>query len=229
MKVISELNGEVVLQIPTEQIYPKEGAYLPEIVAHIASRYQFTSYTDLRQITQDELREKGIQFQMGKFVNGAGSEAFIKSFNLWDWAVGVTAHNTTVAEEFVNDVLATLADSYAFRRDPVEGARMLFGSQLLVQFDNVFDNALRAFDVIAKSLETAFLGHYNTERTYRLNALGLDFDKLIEPKVTQGLYAFAIERRIHTSFDENKYFCKAPFRTPDHVRLLTEVESLFLT
>jgi hypothetical protein len=227
MKVISELNARIMLPIPAEEVYPMEGVHLPDVINDIAVLYKFTSWPDLQRVSPKEIEQEGIQFRMGKFVLATGQEALIKDFTVHDWGLVVSAHNTGVAEEFIGDVIRVLAEGYNFRADPIARAKTLALSELLVEFADVFDKALRNFEVISHSLEKEFLNHYDVEKKFKVNGLGLDFQRLFVPPPISNLSQFVVERRINTSFDENKYYCKAPFRTGDHIRLLDEIEKLF--
>jgi len=226
VNVISELNARIMLLVPTEEVYPKEGVHPPDVINDIAIEYKFTSWPDLQHIPPEELEQKGIQFRMGKFVLTTGQEAIIKDFTVHDWGLVVSAHNTDVAEEFLDNVITLLAQGYNSRTKPIARTRKLALSELLVEFDDVFDNALRNFEVISRSLEMEFLNHYDVEKKFKVNGIGLDFQRLFVPPPISNLSQFVVERRINTSFDENKYYCKAPFRTRDHIRLLEEMEKL---
>ena len=226
MKVISELNGLVVILVPTEEVYPKEGVHWPDVMNAIALRYNFTSWTDLSGVPPEEIEKKEIQFRIGKFVPPSGHEAIIKHFVVNEGSLVASAFNTSVAEDFIIDVLRSLSESYDFRSDPLVGRPILVLSELLVEFD-ALDKALSRFEAISRMLEGEFFNHYGRENEYRLDTIALDFQRLFAAQPISNLSRFMIERRINTSFDENKYYCRAPFRTREHIRLLEEMESVF--
>jgi hypothetical protein len=229
MRVITQINGRAILRVRTEEVYPKEGVSLPDVILYIAEKYSFTTWTDPQRTTPDEIEQKGVQFRMGKFVAAGRPEAPITDFTINDWGIVASAHDTGAAEDFLRDVVNTLRQSHNFRTDPITAARMFFLSELLVQFEDDLDKGLRNFEVIAGSLQAELLSHYGLKEKYKLNGLGLDFQKMFLPQPISNLAQFLIERRTNTSFDENKYYCRAPFRTEVHIRILNEIEQLLAT
>ena len=227
MKVVSELNGLVVFLVPTEEVYPKEGVHLPDVMNAIALRYNFTSWTDFSRVPPEEIEKKEIQFRIGRFVSAPGRESIIKQFVVNEGSLVASSYNTSVAEDFIGDVLRSLSESYDFRSDPLVGRTMLVLSELLVEFDEALDKALSNFESISRMLEVEFLKHYGREEKYKLDSIALDFQRLFAAQPISNLSRFTIERRVNTSFGENKYYCRAPFRTLDHIQLLEGMERSF--
>jgi hypothetical protein len=222
MKVITELLGRVILPVPGEEVVPKEGMIFPEVLAALAHRYHFTVKPDLEKLSPEDFQAKGYVFRLGKL-----GEHSISDFTIWETGLTVTGRNTEVAEAFLRDALKFLAESHEFRTDPLPSKTMLILSELLVEFEEVFDGALKHFDVIAGSLQAALGRHYGLHNKYQVNGLTFDFSRELLPQPLNSLAIFGLERRLGRAFSENRYFCRAPFPTPDHIRLLTEIETLF--
>jgi hypothetical protein len=222
MKVITELLGRVILPVPGEEVVPKEGIFFPDVAAALAVRYHFTVKPDLENLSPEDIRARGFVFRIGKL-----GEQPITDFTLWDTGLTVTARNTEVAEAFLRDALKFLAESHEFRTDPLASKTMLVLSELLVEFEEVFDGALKHFDVIARSLQATLGRHYGLSNKYQVNGLTLDFSRELLAPPLNSLAIFGLERRLGRPFGENRYFCRAPFRMPDHIQLLTEIETLF--
>lgn len=226
MKVITKLLGRVVLPVPSEEVIPKESVYLPDVVDAIADKYHFAVKPDLRTLSPEDVSTKGLVFRLGKLMYN-GKETAITDFAVYDLALTVSAHDTDVAQAFVHDVFGTLAEHYEFRSDFITDSRMLLLSELLVQFEDVFDKAVRGFDAISQSLQMALANHYGLHDKYRMNGMSFDFSRELIPQPVYSVAVFMLERRLNRPFKENRYFCRAPFRTPDHIQLLSEIESLF--
>lgn len=227
MKVITELLGRVFLLVPIDEVYPKDGVYLPDVINYIGAKYTFATKTE----ALDEIRDKGAMFRMGKFRMAEGKEAVITDFSVPEEGLIVTAPNTDIAEAFLHDVVQTLAEVYDFRTDPITGKTFYVLSEMIVEFEDVVDRAIRSFDVISGRLSETFMNHYGVQEPqnrfeYRTTRLDFDFNRYAVPAPLANIAPFLVEKRANQPPHQNKYFCRAPFRTQDHIRLLEEFETL---
>lgn len=226
MKVITQLLGRVVLPTPSEEVIPKESVYLPDVVDAVGEKYHFVVRPDLRMLSPEDISTKGLVFRLGKIVH-KGKENAISDFTVYDQALTVSAHDTDVSQAFLHDVFGILAEHYDFRNDRIVDNRMLMLSELLVQFEDVFDNAVKGFDAISQSLQKTLATHYGLNDKYRMNGISFDFSRELIPQPIYSVAVFVLERRLNRPFKENRYFCRAPFKTSDHIQLLSEIERAF--
>jgi hypothetical protein len=227
MKVITELIGRVILLVPIEEVYPKEGVHILDAIKFIADKYEFATRTE----SLDEIREKGARFQIGRFLM-EGREEVITDFSVPEGALVVSARNTDIAEAFLHDAIKSLAEHYDFRTEPIVGKTIYVLSEMTVQFEDVFDQAIRNFDALSRDLNETFVQHYGVQEPqrqfkYRVSRLDFDFDKHFAPQPWSSVAPFIMERKTNQPFSQNRYFCRAPFRTREHVRLLEKIEQTF--
>jgi hypothetical protein len=226
MKVVTQLLGRVVLVTPTEEIIPRESVFLPGVVDAVAAKYHFTVKPNLALLSPEDISSKGLVFRLGKLMHD-GKEAAISDFTIFEQVLTITARDTRAAQAFIHDVFNTLVEHYDFRRDPITDDRMLVLSELLVEFEDVFNNAIRGFDSISRRLQEAVKNQYHIDSRYGTTGVSFDFSREIVPQPIINVANFLIERRNSPPSSKNRYFARAPFHTDHHIQLLGEIETAF--
>lgn len=118
---------------------------------------------------------------------------------------------------FLNDAMMWLTREAGVIFDDTE-SRNFYVSHLEAQLNAALSDAFPKFNKIGEQIADVLrsYGHKVPDLTVSSFALST------EPATT-----FRIERREGTSPDARTYFCIAPLRTSDHLRLLGIAESLF--
>ncbi len=218
MKILSKQLGRIVLMKPLHEIAPLGGVYLPSLFEAVKGRYSFTSVPNMTAA-------EGYKFQIGRIVK-SGRECPIQELTLFPEAVVCTADDTEVAEFFLDDLLTYLRDHFSFRVDA--NMRRLFLSQVWVQFERSPNRLIAQIEALSKIIGDAQSATYGiqSEDGIQLQTVAFDFDKTQISPLFGSLSAFRIERKNGAPFSENVLFSMAPLRTPDHLRVLTEIETI---
>ena len=77
---------------------------------------------------------------------------------------------------------------------------------------------------------SAFVNGYGVENCplYEFGGFSMNFDLVKFFDLQPMPQPFAIERRVGSKYEENKYFSQAPLRTQDHRAILEQIEQLLL-
>lgn len=224
MRIITIEVGRAGLLIPPEEILPLRGVHPPDLCNEIAQRYSFVYPPDFSQpITT--FQEKGMEFAMGKF-HFNGEDHNIERLAILAVGLIVSASSTDVAQEFLKDLLIWGAETHEFRVSPDMFNRTLYLSQIIVEFDESIDNLIRNFEAFTKSYEEMFNLTYKSNMSMHCHSVTVNFDRTTVGGDVSKVGAFAIERRVDEPYELNKFFCQAPLRTEDHIRLIEKIEHL---
>src|SRR5262245_1582787 len=129
MKIVTTDAGRILDLIPLEELRPRGGVYLPDLVSGIVSRYGFTSLPrDL-----NEAQRGGAKCEFGKFKLPDGPVA-VKELALYSDGVICEAYNTDIAEMVLDDFFewATATFKLQERRGPI---RRTYTSGIVCEFD----------------------------------------------------------------------------------------------
>ncbi len=222
MKLVAIETGRAGTLVPIGEALPLTGVYLPDLCASIAERYSFVSSPI--QAPLNELQNKGAEFQLGKLQVG-GEEHNIQKFIIVGEGFVASAWSTKVAIKFLEDFLTWASDNHSFRITPDTFGRYFFLSQVIVEFEEPVDKIIRNFEALSNSVRETFRATYEVDNQFQFSSLSIDYDRtLVSDSKLNLLSQFNIERQIDQSFASNRFFCQAPLRTEDHIRLLEELE-----
>lgn len=223
MKVLSVETARVGLLKTLAEILPLDGVYPPDLTAAVAERYSFVYPPDFSQ-PWSSFQEKGIEFTMGRLDIGGGRHPIEKLLVARD-GLFVTASNTRFGEAVLTDLLAWDSETYGFRIPDKANSLYAFVSQLVVEFNVSLDPAISAFATLSEACADSFKQTYGVDVILGTHGFSLNYDRSAMAGGLSLLAGFGIERRIGEPYHTSKFFCQAPLRTDDHVKLLELIES----
>jgi hypothetical protein len=222
MRVIAVDAARVTILFPIEEVVPLDGITSADIIDDVVSRYAFAKRPDLT-LPKDELQKVGLKFENGRCQFGNRTVSILSCTVFTDGVV-IDASNTDDAEEFWEDVSKWMIAEKRFRDFTIKPARR-FISQVVVEFDKPLSKLFKSFEVITELVSNKINEVYETNRRLDLGRLDLEFGRISE-FTTQTLPKFIIERRANIQFSRERYYCSAPIRTKDHLRVLEEIEEV---
>lgn len=229
MKIVSRITGRFLLFINADELIPAGDVHLPDAVPRTGLRYQFASLPNLNAPWK-EILENGIKFEQGKFIpenDPEQPEHLIQDLTIYQNGVVITAATTDIAELFVSDFFEWGSKSIRMNVPLHVFKQRAYLSELVVEFETPIDNGLQRYNTLMEAIGGALNKTYQFEFP-RISVSGLTFayDKAVAPYEFQSLAPFWIDRRANRRFSENVFYCGAPLRTDDHIRLLTQFEEI---
>jgi hypothetical protein len=192
---------------------PQGTAYLPEVAAKVAVRYQFAKPPNI-----DDLTKEIVKFQIGRF-----NDVQIAEFGLYNDGIIVNGKcPTEVLEEFLNDIFSFSEQELKFKKILEYRNELHFESIVTVKSDTDLAAfiAPRAAGLIGKTLKD------KVGIPYRPSGIVMDCDAgdVVASKIRRKPTRLFIERKVGFEFKDNLFLCIAPLRTKDHLDLLTALE-----
>jgi hypothetical protein len=221
VNIITYEVGRVTLLFPLEETIPLGGVNEKEIVEKIISRYNFASRAD-HLITKEDKDKSGLRFLNGILLREDGEKINIVDFAIYTDGIVINAKSTDNAVHFLEDVLKWMREENSFR-EFITPPKRRFLSQIVVEFDRPMAGIISLYHDINGMLSHALEEIYEEKISYGLGKLEFEFDKtsrnasMIVPK-------FYIERRFGVSYERERYYCGAPFKTQTHIEILQEIE-----
>jgi hypothetical protein len=173
------------------------------------------------QRVEDYNVDSGITFLQGQYNN-----TFITKFALH--TNGVLAEANASTEEidgFLDDVLSwgTMElGSGAFQETTLRRAYL---SQLEIELDIALGRAFSEFMELGKYITNTVQGYGQNTYQFEVSSLSLHCDLLsLEPPKPAVPFIFA--RREGKGYGDGIYFASAPLRTPDHLNVLEQFQTL---
>lgn len=216
MKIVTIEGGRVLDLVPTEELRPRHGVYLPDLIRSITERYAFSVVpTNIA-----EGNKSGVKFEHGK-ITIDGNIAVIKELAVYSDGLIVDSFDTAVADFVLDDLLswATATFNLQERKSPVHRT---YTSAVVIDFEKLIEPALGNLAKVCGLLSESLHRSYGWNYEYNLNRLSFSVDPLAIPhlRATQ----FFIERRLQVPYSENRYYSLAPLQTEEHLRLLETIE-----
>jgi hypothetical protein len=218
MKLIAAERGRFALLFPLEEIRPRRGLVLAELVTGILERYGFLNFPDITKPDQ----ARSVTFRNGHVSHEDGNVE-IMEFSIFNDGVVAEARTTELAEFVIDDFLAWGESRFGFRR-AISEPRSFYLSHIIVEFSTNFDSAMRQFDGVRKILEQNLAELYGSHSQVQFAKIG--FSKDLTQTPDRLLYTdFSIERRVDTAYELNRFYCVAPLPTGKHVEVLEALEA----
>jgi hypothetical protein len=221
MRLIGSLQGYAAFSEIGEEYQPTKGVVQNELIQLVVNRYGFQGFPVLPPGT---MPQPLLVFGGGKFISGDQSFA-ISQLAMLPNADIVVAPTTEQAELVLND-LATALDEHLGFRLHTSTKRVMFLSNIVIEFDRGVEEYINAFRGMVAAINKTRKGlpQFNIKRL----AFGVGADP--PPQANDFLHVmeradFVIERRQGSPYEANRYFCSAPMRTSDHIRVLEEIEA----
>jgi hypothetical protein len=220
MKLIGSLFGVAAVRVLSEEILPLSNPPIANIVSGVQSLFSFS-------VRPPQLAG-GIPlvFQSGKIIISEGKEVGIHQLIMLPDGDMVASANTDFAESGLNTLVEYLNKEFAYRMEGKSGKRF-YQSVVVVEFEKQLSQMLPAIASIQE-----LLSRFHGADPFELLRISFSqgtggMPNVQSPNPLDGIEKsdFTIERRAGSPFSENRFFCTAPLRTNDHIRILEEIEN----
>ena len=189
--------------------------YLPDAITKARQRYAFVKVPNPDQALP-------LTFSIGKF-----RDVQIAEFSLYnDEFIVSSASDTDLLDAFIDDLLKWATKELNI--EPLEGTvpEKFYESSLIVKAESdLTSNATIQLDV--PSVVAAAMKAANISAPLKLSGVVFDFDTK-DFLGKRKPFRLVIDHRIGVAFSENIFYSQAPFRTKDHLRILTFFEQAAL-
>lgn len=214
MKIVTFASGHLVSLFPVEAFSPVSGLNERLLIGAISQRYNFDRSPNLSSTA--DVQRTGLEFKFGFFRTEAG-EVTVQSFSIHNDGVVVRTNTTEHADGFFGDLINWLIEDFGCRRVPIKSHYL---SEIVVDFERPMANALNNYNKLV-SLVLSSVDENREASAAAFSSLSIEFFASAGeiPK-------FIIERRQGTTMEEERYFCSAPLKTEEHLRVLEEIERL---
>jgi len=222
MKFIDSTYGATVLPVLQEDIYPKHGFVLQELVNVIVETYNFVQFPAASAIASPLAGQK-ITFTSGGYVTENHAIA-INRLDIMPDGMLVTAHSTLDADLILEHLLTVLHRRLGFKKCDFSKMQKLHHGSVVVEFKKSIEAFIKPFNKMREVINDV----YNNKIESHILKLVFAPDPLLaQPKIPAQLPVpneFIIERRIGTPLEQNRYFSSAPLSTEEHIHILERIE-----
>jgi len=225
MKFISSAQATVALHVSADDVRPTQGILTRDLIAVVGDHYQFSVRPELPPgFPPQALPILG--FQSGVYIKD-GSQHPIMSLNITPAGTSITAFDSEACDMILDDYVTLLDETLHYRTKDAPQRRS-YQSNILVEFDPSLEQIISGFSVIEKILNQEIDRKDYPFKTKRI-AFGYGDPVQTNIFMQRPLEAmdrgdFQIERRAQEPYERNRYFCTAPVRTSEHVRLLESID-----
>jgi len=163
-------------------------------------------------------------FQSGQFVIGDEKLPIIQLAVIQNGDI-VTASTTEVADRILDDFMSRMDSNFGYRfGEAVEKTRS-YMSSFVVEFDKPLEEKISAL----KRFEEILNGASIRSEPFKIKRLAFGSGDIQQLQSISSIDEmkksdFFIERRVGEPYARNRYFCSAPMKTADHVKLLELIE-----
>jgi hypothetical protein len=222
MKIVAHELGQLVYLVPAEEVRPVHHIPVQDVIAKLADRYRFASLPELSELWT-KLNAEGLKFRDGRILRD-GAPVGVIEFGIHNDGLMVKCRKTDDADFFLKDVLEWAQSELGFRK-PTRPPRILYQSQVVVEFEKKLSSLVKDFAKLSKLLSEAYASQYEIQEQVDLSRIAFRCDPLKLPAASAPA-EFLVERRANRSYSEERYFAAAPFPSALHVKLLQKLEGL---
>lgn len=235
MKLIGILMGTATVRVSPEDVSPPNGIPWPQLTAALTARYKFSASMPPPIAGGINQMAPWLMFQSGEFELQSGKAA-IQHLGFTRGGALIIAQSTDVADAALVDLIAFLDQTFAFRISSSPQKRNHI-SDVVVGFDHGIEEYLDRLQQVENLIDEAVASN-QLGTGFRLKRLSFGregFDPTerppasISPLDAVESSEFVIERRVGHPYAENRYFCRAPLRTQDHIAALEAIERVIAT
>ena len=187
--------------------------YLPDAMAGLVKRYSFVKAPGPEQALP-------FTFTVGKFKN-----AQIAEFSIYnDGFIVSSASDTDLLDAFLEDFLSCAIKEFGVVQMTAAKPEKFYESSIIVKSTSDLPGSLRPENDITGVLADAMK---SAKISAPLNFTGFIFD--FDPASFAGKrkpFRLIVDRRVGVPFSENIFYSQAPFRTKDHLRVLSSLEAI---
>jgi hypothetical protein len=223
MELLTVHMGRAIWLFDLAELNPRGKSLMPELLEWLKDTYNFE--TAPSKITELDPTTKALLFERGRIQ--VREEVFVdiglKVFN--DGLVAETQSSTRDADAFLEDLMVSATKEFNLTFKPRMIRHKLYFSELFVFSEKTLTGVHpKAAEFAAKidSFVPSRLG-----APFQVSAFSFWPTQTTAPPVVIGPFRF--ERKLQTNPSEGKYYSTAPLHTDDHLRLLEEFESIFMS
>jgi hypothetical protein len=221
MKLIATVQGTVGLFASHDDVVPPNGVAVSDLIRVIGDTYKFSVRPPVEHLQTPLMSQ--LVFQSG--VLEIGNEKLpITQLVTFPTGEMVSAINTDLAERVMDHYTALLDRElgYRFASAPT---RKIYQSNIVVEFDKGLEEKITAL----KKIEELVSGDIKRSEPFKIKRLAFGSGRVGLPFIQLSLSGlektdFVIERRDPEPYDKNRYFCGAPTKTQDLIRLVEKIE-----
>jgi hypothetical protein len=193
-----------------------------ELIEAVKNKYGFTKAPGPNE---------PLDFQLGKLPEGnrvITVEQFVLTFLTQVTSLGAATRTSTDDADFFLEHLIEWA-SKEFSLDSTRPFPPAYHSQVEFSFDKPLSSRFEEVRGIGRAITNIVKG-YGLKQCpeFEFGGFSMHFDP-DEPALPKPVPTpFAIERRVGSPYEENKYFSQAPLKTQDHKAILEQLEKILL-
>jgi hypothetical protein len=219
MKLIGYLQAWAASRQVIEEYAPSKLPYPGELVDAIRERYGFQSFPN---VAPGAPPNTTMVFAGGRY--DAGDDAFgIGTLIMEATGDVVQTVTTDQAERVLEDLASFLSERFGFRLNEWPQRRS-YTSNLVMEFDDVVENYIGKLADVAAALNR--VKQSPTEVSLKRIAFGGTPAQIVDHVSDVEQADFLIERRVSNPMEPRRYYCSAPIKTEDHLRLMEEIEHI---
>jgi len=219
MKFISPEFGQALQLIVMEEVRPQVPVYPVDFWTAVSERYRFVS----RPSDVLESLKSGAKFNVGQAVINE-CNINITELGIYNDGVVVNARHTEDANAVMTDFITWTIKEFGFREPQTKIPRR-FASNIIVEFNNSLDLAIKQFHTLSK-LANEKIKIYGNDVDLHVTRLVLGTDPSSTPAGVSA--SFFIEPRANRPFSEHRYYCGGPLTTDGLAAWLLAFETAFL-
>ena len=213
MQLLNVMSARSTWLFDLNDLNPRGKSLFSDLIDWLKTNYAFQK---VPSSTSDHL-----SFKEGRFKGREEAFVAIDLTVYTDGLIANTSSSTADTDRFLEHVLITAATHFNLVYHSEMIRSKLYLSELTVHLDHPLANLdpkLSAFATKISSVGGKYIGA-------PFEAGGISFwTDLAHAAVKHP--PFSIERRLNAPFSENRFFCRAPFQTEDHIALLNDFEQL---
>lgn len=191
--------------------------YLPEAIPLLIGRYGFVKSPTIEEILQPNF--------IPVFEHGRFEDSVIRRFAIYtDGLISDAAAGTEVAEAFLQDFLNWMEVEFDSKILGFSQELRGYDSHIVAQLRTDMGSKISFVNQIADELLSIMSNYEQPAYAYHSSGFTLEADPAeIKPGFAS---KFSIERRANQHFEKDLYFCCAPLKSEDHIKILEKLESI---
>jgi hypothetical protein len=221
MKLIASIQGVAAVRVSIEEVMPPSNPPIFNVVSGVRSFFDFAVAPSRESLSSG----LPIMFQGGKILDGEKEIGIHQLIMLPDGDL-VASSTTDFAERGLDALVAYLNKGFGYRMEG-KSAKRYYVSTVVVEFEKPFSEIIPTIGAVQGLLSHAD-GKDDPFQILRLSFSrgtgGMPNPQSANPLDGLEKADFLIERRAGAPFSANRFFCSAPMRTSDHIRVLEEIE-----
>ena len=195
-----------------------------ELMTAVKERYGFLKAPDGSPNQPVDFQAGKLKLKNGKIIS---VEQFFATYvgNSLTSLAAATRSSTDDSEAFLEDLIEWAGSEYKLDTRQTKPRAYFSQVEFVVSkpLSKYFAELQELGDIIVK-----FVTGYGLEECppFELGGFSMHYDVVTYDNVKPSPQPFAIERRVGSPYDQNKYFSQAPLRTQDHVAVLEKLEKI---